>query len=332
MAPYSTFKPAWWLSNPHLQTIYPALIRRPRLAQPRLRQRLELDDGDFLDLDCMGEATQPLVLLLHGLAGDSHSGYILGLQNSLYLHGFASVVMNFRGCSGEFNRLARAYHAGETADLNAVFSHLQRQYPGRSLSVVGFSLGGNMVLKWLGERGGIPGLSAAVAVSVPFRLDRCASRLDQGLSRLYSAYLLRDLKKFMQAKYHSLRLHGHDQEAEKIQALGDLRSIRSFWEYDDRVVAPLHGFHDVHDYYAQSSCISFLSSIANACLVIQASDDPFMTADVIPESQHISSLVQLELLKAGGHVGFIAGHRPFCAEYWLEKRIVAFLQANILAG
>ena len=332
MIKHSTFKPAWWLPNGHWQTLYPALFRRVVPALERQRQRLQLDDGDFLDLDFFGKPTQPLVLMLHGLAGNSHSGYILGLQSYLNQQGWSSVVMNYRGCSGEVNRLARAYHAGESDDLQAVFHYLQHRFPGRSMAVVGFSLGGNILLKWLGEGRAINGLSAAVAVSVPLQLDACASRLDSGFSRIYREYLLRDLKRYMQAKCRGLIRQGLSTEADKLMGLGDLSQIHSFWEYDDRVVARLHGFADVRAYYQQASARQYLLTIEHPCLIVQAADDPFMTTDVIPGVDELSSSVEFELSETGGHVGFISGHIPGRPQYWLEQRISQFLQQHLPAG
>ena len=332
MIKYSTFKPAWWLGNSHLQTIYPAFFRHSPLQLPRQRQRLQLDDGDFLDLDFYGGPARSCVLLLHGLAGNSESGYILGLQTHLHQQGYASVVMNYRGCSGEANLLARAYHAGDSDDLQQVFSYLRAQFPDRHIAVGGFSLGGNILLKWLGEGRDIQNLSGAVAVSVPLQLDICATRLDNGFSKLYREYLLADLKRFMRYKYSGLIRQGLSNEAEKIRALGDLSRIHSFWEYDDKVVARLHGFAGVEDYYQQASARQYLLNVKHPCLILQASDDPFMTPEVIPAADELSPTIEFELSERGGHVGFISGCQFGRPEYWLEQRISSFLQQYIPAG
>ncbi len=323
-----TFKPVWWLDNPHLQTLYPALLRRPP-AIHRTRQRLLTPDGDFIDLDWHGDERDKIVILLHGLAGSSRSGYILGLQQTLKQHGFASVAMNFRGCSGEPNQLARCYHSGETQDIGFVHRTLRQQYPKADLAAVGFSLGGNVLLKWLGEQGGDTGLLAAVAVSVPLVLSECASKLDQGFSRLYRWHLLDELKRYMDSKQRHLQRIGRAEEAKKLMQLGDWSAIDSFWQYDDRVVAKLHGFKDVNDYYSKSSSRQFLSHIRVPTLLIQASDDPFMTPAVLPAACELSPAVQLEIQSHGGHVGFIERPRRFRHDYWLEKRIPAFLQDTL---
>lgn len=317
------FQAAWWLGNPHLQTLFPALLRRPP-ALVRIRERLELPDGDFVDLDWYGEHALPLVILLHGLTGSSASPYILGLQQALLRQGFASVAMNFRGCSGEPNRLARCYHSDDSEDLDHLYHQLRRRYPTRPLSVVGFSLGGNVLLKWLGETTQPLQLFAAAAVSVPLVLSECASRLDRGFSRLYRNHLLAELKDYVANKLAYLQQQGFEVEAEKLRRLGDLSSIRSFWEYDDRVVAPLHGYADVHDYYRRASSRPYLPYIRVPTLVIQAADDPFMTAAVLPAADELSPSTRLLLLPKGGHVGFIDQHRRPQSRYWLDHCIPAF--------
>lgn len=319
-----TFKPAWWLNNAHLQTLYPALFRKLP-APPITRERLTTPDGDFLDLDFCGTSENaPLIILLHGLTGSSQSNYIKGLQWLLLKHGWRTVALNFRGCSGESNRLARCYHSGETEDLNFVYQTLTLRQSHIKIAVVGFSLGGNVLLKWLGEQSQNLDVCAAVAVSVPLVLSVCATKLDNGFSKLYRANLLRELKLYMQQKQQQLHRSGNERELAKLQQLGDISAIQSFWQYDDRVVAPLHGFKNVQDYYEKSSSRQFLKHIHTPTLLIQAADDPFMTSAVLPTTQELSSYVQLEITQHGGHVGFISG-QPFKPIYWLEQRILAFL-------
>lgn len=197
---HNAFRPAWWLNSPHLQTIYPAFLRRISPPAGVRRERLETPDGDFLDLDWIDNGDRPLAILLHGLAGSSRSGYIQGLQHSLLAAGLASVALNFRGCSGEMNRMARCYHSGETEDIDFLYNTLRRRFPNRAMAAIGFSLGGNVLLKWLGEQGDKLELSAAVAVSVPLLLNECADKLDRGFSKLYRDYLLRELKQYMRVK------------------------------------------------------------------------------------------------------------------------------------
>jgi uncharacterized protein len=324
----STFKPAWWLSNCHCQTIYPTLFRNEPNPPDYRRERIATPDGDFIDIDFCGTGKQALVILLHGLTGSSQSGYIKGLQTTLFKQGLRSAAINFRGCSGSSNNRARSYHSGETEDIQFLYQTLRQREPDTPIAAVGFSLGGNVLLKWLGEQGQAVDLFAAVAVSVPLVLGVCATKLDNGFSKLYRGNLLKELKAYMHCKRQHLENIAQLEEALKIKTLGDLSTINSFWEYDDRVVARLHGFADVNDYYKRSSSRQFLKSIAIPTLLIQAVDDPFMTADVLPEIDEISSHVQLELTSHGGHVGFITGSNPFKPKYWLDQRISAFLQGH----
>ena len=293
------------------------------------RERLITPDNDFIDIDWYGEGKQPLIILLHGLTGSSQSGYIKGLQLTLLAQGFRSVALNFRGCSGEYNHSARCYHSGETEDIHFLYQTLRQREPDTPFAAVGFSLGGNVLLKWLGEQGSKLSLFAAVAVSVPLVLSTCATKLDKGFSKLYRGNLLRELKHYVRAKHRHLEKLGKLQEARKIEQLGDLSHIESFWQYDDRVVARLHGFKNVQDYYQRSSSRQFLKSIAIPTLLIQSLDDPFMTEDVLPERDELTSSILLEVTQGGGHVGFVAGENPFKPEYWLEQRIPEFLATNL---
>ncbi|MFZ4703236.1 MAG: hydrolase, partial [Candidatus Methylumidiphilus sp.] len=286
-------------------------------------------DGDFLDVDWLGKAPQPIVMLLHGLSGSSQSTYIVGLQAALLNSGLRSVALNFRGCSGQPNQTARCYHSGDTDDVDFVYRHLRQRYPDTPLAAVGFSLGGNVLLKWLGEGRQSLDLFAAAAVSVPMQLNLCSSRMDVGFSKLYRNQLLRELKHYVRFKRDYLQKHGHLKEAEKLHALGDLSPLASFWEYDDKVVAGLYPFRDVHDYYAKSSSRQYLKGIVTPTLIIHAHDDPFMTPEVIPTEEELSASVNLEISASGGHVGFIAGNIPGSPHYWLEERIPKFFTEKL---
>ncbi len=322
------FKPAWWLKNGHLQTIYSTLLRQsPNLNTQR--ERLGTPDGDFIDIDYYGEGEMPLVILMHGLTGSSRSLYIQGLQSALLQQGFRSTTLNFRGCSGQVNDTSRCYHSGETADIDFVFRTLRQRHPSLAMAAVGFSLGGNVLLKWLGEQADRVDLFAAAAVSVPLLLDKCATRLDNGFSRLYRNHLLDELKHYLHDKQGHLLKIERRAEAEKIMALGDISGISSFWQYDGQVIAGLYGFDDAADYYRRSSSRQFLKNIRVPSLLIQAADDPFMTPDVLPQAGELSAAVQMEITSGGGHVGFIGGANPFKPQYWLESRIPSFLQQNL---
>jgi uncharacterized protein len=315
----STFRPAWWLPGPHLQTLWPSLARhRPRLALTR--RRLELSDGDFIDL-ALGAGSGPRVLVIHGLEGDLQSHYAGTLLAALTRQGYAPVFMHLRGCSGEPNRLARSYHSGASEDLHEVLTQLAQDPQGAPLAAVGFSLGGNLLLKYLGERAGAAGaeaglLSAAVAVSVPFVLRDTMLRLDLGVSRLYRGHLVDRLRRAYGRKFAML----------PCPLDLDINDIRDFNQFDDRVTAPLCGFAGVFDYYTRASCRQYLPAITAPTLIIHALDDPFMFPATVPFAHELGPGVTLELARHGGHVGFVAGHLPWQPVYWLEGRILGFLR------
>jgi len=315
----SRFRPAWWLPGPHLQTLYPTFARR-RICPAVKRERLELPDGDFIDIDWTGNPQGSVVLVLHGLEGSLESPYTGGILSKLATQGYRAGLMYFRGCSGEPNRLPRNYHSGDTGDLQTVINHIGNIHPGKPLAVIGYSLGGNVLLKWLGEQGDKAAVTTAVAVSVPFDLDCVARRLEHGLSRIYQNHLLRKLRQTVRTKANSRP------PPVPLQRLADLRTFRQF---DNAITAPLHGFRDVDDYYSQSSCRGWLRHIDTPVLIIHAVDDPFLPAAAIPQDAELSPAVTLELARHGGHVGFVGGRVPFAACYWLEQRICRHLQARI---
>ena len=306
------FKPAWWCRGPHMQTLWPYFFRRTPRVELR-RERLELPDGDFLDLDWTSNSHSPIVIVLHGLEGSSDSKYARGLLKAVHDYGWRGVVMHFRGCSGEPNRLPRSYHSGETGDLAYVVNLLRQREPGTPLFVVGFSLGGNVLLKWLGENGSQALIKAAVAVSVPFLLGESAKRLDQGFSRVYQWGLMHSMRNAVAEKRQRMKL------PLKIQ---DLSALRTFRDFDEHITAPLHGFTGADDYYRRSSSRQYLKGIQIPTLIVQSRDDPFMTEVVIPQDGELSSAIELELYNNGGHVGFIEGALPWLPKYWLEKRIL----------
>ncbi|RRW47965.1 hydrolase [Pseudomonas luteola] len=319
------FRPAWWLPGPHLQTLWGSLWRRlPLMTRPR--ERIWLDDGDFLDLDWYGpeDPYAPLVLAIHGLTGSSSSHYILGLQLALAEHGWASVGLNWRGCSGEPNLLPRGYHSGVTEDLAAVIAHLQAKRPLAPLYAVGYSLGGNVLLKYLGEAGLNCPLQAAASVSVPFRLDLCADRIAIGFSRVYQAHFMRELVSYVKRKREALQERQQHDHVASLDALGSLEDMKSFWDFDGRITAPLHGFKDAHDYYRQASSRYYLKDVRIPTLMIQAEDDPFIGRESLPTPGELSNTICFERHAHGGHVGFVAGtwRNP---DYYLERRIPQWL-------
>ncbi len=319
------FRPATGLANPHLQTLWGPLWRKLAPIE-RERERLWLADGDFIDLDWYGphQPEAPLVLVLHGLTGSSNSPYVKGLQLALEARGWASVAVNWRGCSGEPNLLPRSYHSGASEDLAEIIELLRAKRPLAPLHAVGYSLGGNVLLKYLGERGAQSQLQSAVAVSVPFRLDQCADRIGLGFSKVYQAHFMREMLAYVQNKQRHLRDGGHHATVETLDGLGSLRNLKTFWEFDGKVTAPLNGFRDVHDYYKRASSRYYLADNRTPTLIIHAKDDPFVFSHSVPSPEELAPQTQFELHARGGHVGFVEGslRRP---HYYLERRIPQWL-------
>ena len=307
------------MPGPHLQTLWSTFFRRrPKLALET--ERIKLDDGDFIDLLWRGDGeSRPLVLILHGLEGSVRSHYAAGLIQRLDREGFDACFMHFRGCSGEPNRLDRGYHSGETGDLQQVVDHIDRRLGRPVEAAVGFSLGGNVLLKWLGEQGGDAPVRCAVAVSVPYRLADAAERMDQGFSRLYQRHLLSRMRRRYLTKFRD-RPSPLDVDVSKLQ---------NFRQFDDAVTAPLHGFAGADDYYARSSSRQYLPAIRVPTLLIHAADDPFMFPDTAPTPDELPASVELALSPHGGHVGFVGGWLPLRPRYWIDDRVSAWLHRYI---
>lgn len=314
----TSFIPAWWLKNPHLQTLWASLMPRNLPGKVRF-ERIELLDGDFLDLTWVGDKTPdaPLVLILHGLNGSLRSTYVQGILQTIVAHKWRGVLMHFRGCSGEINRLAKSYHAGETGDLDYVVKEIVHREPQTPLFIVGYSLGGNVLLKWLGEDTCYKPVQAAVAVSVPFELNKSVERLNRGFSKLYQQYLIQGLISFHRQKFTQMS---------QPFDFGEIDKLQNFWDFDNAITAPLHGFKSAEDYYNQSSSRQYLANIQIPTLILQAKDDPFTTLNAIPTPEEMSSTVSLEVTEQGGHVGFVSGVYPWRPVYWLDQRILHFLK------
>ncbi|MCC2656440.1 MAG: yheT [Panacagrimonas sp.] len=321
----SRFLPHPLMPAPHLQTIAPALLRRtPRLA---LRvERLDTPDGDFVDLGWAGEwnAAGPIAILVHGLGGGFESKYLLGTGARLAAAGWRVCVLLLRGASPEPNRLDRAYNQGDTADLRHLWRVLRGREPDTFVATVGWSLGGNVTLKALGEEGDDAPVDAACAVSVPFRLRECVEHLRIGFARQYQKRLLDSLKDMVRRK-NAYRPIAAPADVPKALA------ARDFFEFDDAFTAPLNGYRDAEDYYARAACGQFLAHVRRPTLILHALDDPFMVPSVIPAASQLSADVTLELSPRGGHVGFISAGpmgRPVC---WSEEYLCRHL-ATVLAG
>jgi predicted alpha/beta-fold hydrolase len=312
----TTYFPSWPYGNPHAATALPTLLRRVAMPGPE-RQRLELPDGDFLDLDCWwqeGDAGPGTVVLLHGLEGSASRQYMLGMARAFGRRGWHVAGVNYRGCSGEPNRLPVAYHSGATADLRAVLDHLDcPERPVRAM--VGFSLGGNMLLKYLGEEPDrvLPSLKAAAAFSVPTDLAAGERQLRRRANR---AYLRRFLRKLGVKVRQKARLF-----PEQID-LAPLDRVRWLYDFDDCYTAPWGGFAGADEYYRRCSSRQFLPRIRVPSLLVSAGNDPFLARECYPvEEARASRHFHLEIPDHGGHVGF----RQAGGEYWSELRAVQFV-------
>jgi len=311
------FKPAWWLRSPHLQTLWPVFFKKRHRLDLKDEQ-LELADGDFLDLCWSKKSSEKVVLVLHGLEGDINSHYINRILYRLEQAGLRPVLMHFRGCSGRVNRLARAYHSGDTGDLAYVAEHIKDITGNFPYAAIGFSLGGNVLLKWLGETAEHNPLKNAVAVSVPFRLHDAAKRLEIGVSTIYRDHLLASLRKTYIDKFKII----------ESPLDVDVTQLKSFWDYDDRVTAPLHGFNGAQDYYDQCSSRQYLKDISIPTRIIHSSDDPFMFPATAPDEGELNVNIDYLLTDSGGHVGFVSGAVPLRARYWSDDKIVEFIVRN----
>jgi hypothetical protein len=313
------FDPPWWLRGPHAQTVYAAIaVRAPRVELRR--ERWDTPDGDFVDVDFLdGPAGAPWLHLFHGLEGSSESPYARALMAHARDHGWRGSVMHFRGCSGEMNRLARAYHSGDTAEVEWVLERV-RGVAARPLHAVGVSLGGNALAKWLGEAGenARAVVESAAVVCAPVDLMAAGDALGRGFGLLYTRHFLATLKRTALAK---LVRHPGLYDASRVRASRTLR------EFDNLVTAPLHGFRDTDDYWTRASAKPWLSRIAVPTLLVNARDDPFLPESALPTEREVSSAVKLEFTPRGGHVGFVSG--PFPGEIsWLPRRIFHFLEKH----
>ena len=313
------YAPARWLFGPNLMTVFGPIFR-PGPRVPLTRERWELSDGDFVDVDRMaGPRDTPLLLLLHGLEGSSSAHYIRGLLAQARAQNWRALALNFRGCSGDVNRLVRSYHSGETSDLG----ELVRRARGEADRIVlaGCSLGGNVLVKWLGEQGAsVPReIKAAVALSVPFDLALSARTLDgPGFWRwVYRTRFLRSLKRKSLAK---LKKFPGAADGDRV------RRARTLFEFDDALTARIHGFGSAPDYYAQSSSGSFVERVRVPLLLLSAADDPFIPAQCIPRPTNRS--VTLEISPEGGHLGFVEGP-PWRPRFYAERRAVEFLAQHV---
>jgi len=321
----SDFAPAWFLRGPHLQTIW-GRVTRPRRLVPLRREMLETPDGDELVLDHLDADHAPPLhfVLLHGLEGSSYSVYMQGVLAVIRRHGYSATALNFRSCARDPHNIARMlpnrrprfYHSGETGDLDFVLRTLAARMPGRPIALFGASLGGNVVLKWLGEHPGRSLVSTAAALSVPYDLGAGSDLLETtSAGRFYVSRFLRTLKQKV----------SRPDIASRIDLQRALKS-RTFREFDDAATAPLHGFESAEDYYTRSSSLHYVGRIDVPTLALNAEDDPFLPREVLPQVKAAASAhVDFRTTPFGGHVGFVSGLAPWKCEYWAEELVVDWL-------
>lgn len=305
MITQSAFKPPPLLRNRHIQTILPFFAKAENHI-PYQKQRLELPDGDFVDVfwcntqpaseQSSSPDSQPILIVLHGMGGCFQSHYIPGMIKALLNQDYRVAFLHARGCSGEVNRLATTFHAADTSEIDFLVHTIKQQHPTAPMAAVGFSLGGSVLLKWLSETSDKKLLSAAVALSVPFDLAATADTINEGFSRTYQTYLLKRLKTLAFEKLH---LHPAPLKQQQIKAIKSLR------DYDNLMTAPINGFGDVDNYYNKASCKQFLNDIKTPTLILNSVDDPFVPRYSIPDNNMLSQSVTLELANHGGHVGFV---------------------------
>lgn len=322
------FRPAWWLPGAHLQTVWGPATRGRRLVRFS-REVLETLDEDDLILDHLeGPPGSPRLLVLHGLEGSSFSPYVQGLLAQAAARGWRGTAMNFRSCARDpndpsrmlLNRRTRLYHSGETGDFDFLVRTLSDREPGAKLFAVGVSLGGNVLLKWLGENPTQRRVAAAATISVPYDLAAGSRQLEAPLGRLYVRALLRTLQR------KALDVARRFPEAAFQMDIPRTRRARTLWEFDDAATAPLHGFAGATDYYARSSSLGFLSRIEAPTLCISAEDDPFLPSSVLLQARAMASAaIDFVTTPRGGHIGFAAGLAPWKARFWAEESALDWL-------
>jgi uncharacterized protein len=308
------YKPPFILFNNHFETVYPSVFRNVALVKSYVRERITTPDHDFLDLDWIENHSSKLVIISHGLEGNSTRAYVLGMANIFATSGYDVLAWNYRGCGEEINKQLRFYHSGATYDLDTVVQHAINMDRYNEIYLVGFSLGGNLTLKYLGERTAHPLIKKAATFSVPLDLHSSCQQLSKPSNAIYSMRFLRSLKAKIVAK------------AEQFKELdvSSLAGIKSLIEFDDSYTAPLHGFASALDYYSKCSALPFLPAIAVPTLIVNAKNDPFLSPACYP-TQVVKGprFVQVELPERGGHVGFALFNKN--GAYWSELRALTFV-------
>ena len=312
MKPYSA---PGWLPGGQAQTLWPLLIKAPPL--PLRRERWDTPDGDFIDVDHLdGPAGAPMLVLFHGLEGSARSHYAISTAHACKQQGWRLAIPHFRGCSGEMNRRPRAYHSGDSDEIDWILRRLLHATGGQRLHAAGISLGGNALLKWAGERAEAAAdvVTGVVGICAPLDLAACGHHLARGFNRLYTRHFLDTLKVRSAARLQ--HFPGLFDETR-------MRRARNLWEFDDAVTGPVHGFAGADDYWARSSAKPWLRSIAVPALVVNPKNDPFLPASALPGAGETGPRVHLEQPAGGGHVGFVSGPFPGNLD-WLPQRLLHF--------
>ena len=317
------FTPMRWGSNPHLQTLFPRIVRRTPLFEP-VWQRLNTPDGDFVDL-CWTENPQynknkPIVVLFHGLSGGFNSPYANGLLHAFKAQNWLGVLMHFRSCSGSMNKKLKSYHSGETLDARFMLNYVKEHFPHLPRAAVGVSMGGNVLVRYLAQFNDDPLINAACVISPPLDLAACSERIQKGFSKVYQTYLLHSMTRSLKIKLTQYPEVGHWKSGQKIR-------ISNLFEFDETVTAPINDFKNAKDYYQKCSGLPVLNKISTPLKVIHSNDDPFMTSAVIPSSP-LPKNIEYHLTQQGGHVGFVSGtfKKPF---FWLEKEVPRWLKPHL---
>src|SRR5580704_7958530 len=312
------YRPAWWIPGPHVRTLWGRFVRRPPVVQTR-REQWDTPDGDVLDVDRLDapHPGAPRLILLHGLEGTARSHYARGMLAEARERGWGADFLLFRSCGGALNRTRRFYHSGDTGDLDLVVARNRLEHPASPIVLAGFSLGGNVLLKWLAEHRD-QSIAGPAAISVPYDLGRGARHIDRGFARVYEANFIASLKRKVYAKL------------ERFPDLVDRRNldaVRSIIEFDDLLTAPLHGFADADDYYTRSSALAVLKDVRVPTLLLSAVDDPFLPAAVLDDVRAVAQAnpsLHVEFVERGGHVGFVSGTLPWRPVYYAEQRVSSF--------
>lgn len=321
-----TPRSAWWLPGPHLQTIFAKLFRGIPMP-PSTRESWRMSDGDTASIERVrGQSNAPRLIVFHGLEGGAQSTYARGLLHEAARRGWWADLVLWRTCDGRLvNDVARSYHSGASDDADEFVTRILAADPGRPTFLAGVSLGGNVLLKWLGERGdAVPReICAAAAVSVPFDLDAASTKLENGFSRVYTRFFLQTMRSKAIAKHARFPETG---------SLDRIRSAATLREFDDAVTAPLHGYSGAADYYRRASSLFFLDQIRVPALLLSARNDPFLPRSVLDEVRAVAQgnpLIRCVFTESGGHVGFVSGRLPWKPQYWMEPYILNWLQNNM---